>query len=196
MSLARMVCWLAIVGGVFCFPAIGLAENRVESELEHAKEEILATAHSDPSHGNPGTDPLAFDPDLAYFTLLVFVLLLAVLWKFAWGPILAGLEKREHAIAHEIADAKRQHEEANALVAQYEARLSAAGDEVRALLDEGRRDAEHARQAILTEAKSAAEAERLRDATSRRPPTGPCGRWPSGVLSWRSNWPAKLCGRI
>ena len=162
MSLARIVCWLAIVGGAVCFPAVGLADDHVESKLEHAKEEILAPAHTDPSHGNPSTDPLAFDPDLALWTLVVFVLLLAVLWKFAWGPILAGLEKREHAIAHEIADAKRQHEEANALVAKYEARLAAAGDEVRALLDEGRRDAEHARQAILAEAKSAAEAERLR----------------------------------
>ena len=92
----------------------------------------------------------------------MFVLLLAVLWKFAWGPILAGLEKREHAIADDIADAKRQHEEANALVAKYEARLAAAGDEVRGILDEARRNAERAKQSILAEAKQGAEAERLR----------------------------------
>ncbi len=105
---------------------------------------------------------MSIDPDLAICTVIVFVLLLAVLWKFAWGPILAGLEKREHAISDEIASAKRQHEEAKALVAQYETRLAAAGDEVRALLDEARRDADHARQGILADAKSAAEAERLR----------------------------------
>jgi F-type H+-transporting ATPase subunit b len=167
MSLARIVCWLAIGGGVVCFPAFGLAANRVESEAqrveERVEERVSQLAHTDPTrHGSSATEPLPFSPDLAVWTLLVFVLLLAVLWKFAWGPILAGLEKREHAIAHEIADTKHQHEEADALVAKYEARLAAAGEEVRALLDEGRRDAEHARQTILAEAKTAAEAERLR----------------------------------
>ena len=166
MSLARIVGWLAIVGCTLCVPALGLAGNGLESEIERAeeraKERFAHSADTDPSHGNPTTDPLSVDPDLALWTLGVFVVLLAVLWKFAWGPILAGLEKREHAIAHEIADAKHQHEEANALVAKYESRLAAAGDEVRALLDEGRRDAEQAKQAILAEAKSAAEAERLR----------------------------------
>ncbi|HEX4144023.1 MAG TPA: F0F1 ATP synthase subunit B [Pirellulales bacterium] len=162
MSLARIVFWLAVVGGAVCFPTAGLAEDHIESKLERAERELSRSAHTDPSHGNPKTDPLSVDPDLALWTLVVFVVLLAVLWKFAWGPILAGLEKREHAIAHEIADAKHQHEEANALVAKYEARLAAAGDEVRALLDEGRRDAESAKQTILAEAKSAAEAERIR----------------------------------
>jgi F-type H+-transporting ATPase subunit b len=147
---------------VVCFPAVGLAADHVETRFEHAEKELKHAAQTDPSHGNPSTDPLAFDPDLALCTLFVFILLLAVLWKFAWGPILAGLEKREHAIAHEIADAKRQLEEADALVAKYEARLASAGDEVRAILDEGRRDAENAKQAILAEAKSAADAERLR----------------------------------
>jgi F-type H+-transporting ATPase subunit b len=162
MSLARIVCFLAIVGGTVCIPALGLAEDGLETKLERAERELSRSAHTDPSHGNPRTDPLSVDPDLALWTLGVFVVLLAVLWKFAWGPILAGLEKREHAIAHEIADAKHQHEEADALVAKYEARLATAGEEVRALLDEGRRDAEQAKQGILAEAKSAAEAERLR----------------------------------
>ncbi len=162
MSLARIVFWLAIVGGAICFPTLALAVDGLESEVQRAEERLSHAAHTDPSHGNPNTDPLSIDPDLAVWTVVVFVLLLAVLWKFAWGPILAGLEKREHAIADEIASAQRQHEEANTLVSQYEARLAAAGDEVRALLDEARRDADHARQAILAEAKSAAEAERLR----------------------------------
>ena len=163
MSLARIVCWLAVVAGAICFPTVALAADGLESEVEaRRRASCRMRPIPTPSHGNPNTDPLSIDPDLAIWTVVVFVLLLAVLWKFAWGPILAGLEKREHAIAEEIASAKRQHEEANALVAQYEARLAAAGDEVRALLDEARRDADHARQAILAEAKSAAEAERLR----------------------------------
>ena len=163
MNLARIVCLSAMLGGALWLPASGWAAEGIGERLHHAEMELEHTAHTEPS-SHPGTnaEPLSFSPDLAAWTVVVFVLLLAVLWKFAWGPILAGLEKREHAIAHEIADAKHQHEEANALVAKYEARLAAAGEEVRAILDEGRRDAEHAKQAILAEAKSAAEAERLR----------------------------------
>ena len=149
MSLARMVCWLAIVGGAVCPAALGwlpTAPSRSCSAVEERVEgRVSQLADTDPTHHDANTEPLPFDPDLAVWTVGVFVLLLAVLWKFAWGPILAGLEKREHAIAEEIASAHRQHEEANTLVAQYEARLAAAGDEVRALLDEARRDADHAR---------------------------------------------------
>ncbi|HTU23853.1 MAG TPA: F0F1 ATP synthase subunit B [Pirellulales bacterium] len=162
MSWVRAAFLLAIFGGSVGLPAHGLAQDGIRSELRHAEQELEEAARSDPSHGNVKTDPLAFDPDLAICTLIVFVVLMAVLWKFAWGPILAGLEKREHSIAHEISEAKRQREEADALVAKYEARLAAAGDQVRSLLDEGRRDAESAKQAILAEAKSAAESERLR----------------------------------
>jgi F-type H+-transporting ATPase subunit b len=96
------------------------------------------------------------------WTLIVFVILLAVLWKFAWGPIAAGLDKREHGIADNIASAARLQEEAKSLLAQYEAKLDSAADEVRKVLDEGRRDAEHVKQSILAEAKAAADAERTR----------------------------------
>ena len=122
-------------------------------------------------------DPLAFDPDLAIWTAIVFLVLLGVLGKFAWGPIVDGLEKREQTIADNIAAAERASEEAKAMLAEYEAKLAGAADEVRAMLEEARRDAEHTKQEILAEAKSARQAEqRPRDARDRaRPRTGAQG---------------------
>ena len=105
---------------------------------------------------------MSIDPDLALFTLLVFVILLIVLGKFAWKPIIEALERREQGIADHIAEAERNHNEAKALLAQYEQKLALAANEVRELLDEARRDAEHTRQSILAEAKAGAEAERAR----------------------------------
>lgn len=104
-------------------------------------------------------DPLVFDPDLAVFTAVVFVLLLLILGKFAWGPIVAGLEKRESRIADNIASAERAAEDARRMMADYEAKLAAAAEEVRAILDEARRDAEHTKSEIIAEAKSAAQVE-------------------------------------
>jgi F-type H+-transporting ATPase subunit b len=107
-------------------------------------------------------NPLIFEPDLAVFTAIIFLVLMAVLWKFAWGPIMQGLRKREEAIAEEIASAQRSREEAKDLLAQYESRLGEAADEVRSLLDQGKKDADSQRQQIIADAQDAARAEKER----------------------------------
>jgi F-type H+-transporting ATPase subunit b len=114
-----------------------------------------------PAHeGSP--DPFAWDRDLALFTGVVFIVLLLVLRKFAWGPIVEGLEKREKGIAENIAAAEQSSDEARKMIAQYDAKLASAADEVRQLLEEARRDAEHTRQEILAQAKADVSTERDR----------------------------------
>ncbi len=104
-------------------------------------------------------NPLAVDPDLAIWTAVIFVLLLLVLGKFAWPPIMQALDEREKGIADNIAAAEAKHVEAKELLTQYEARLASAAEEVRELLDEARRDAEHTKTQIVNEARQAAQAE-------------------------------------
>jgi len=167
MSLARVMIGLALVSGAACLPVrvAGAQDDiskSVERSLEHAEESIEHASDSDPSHGSASTDPLSFDPDLAIFTFGVFVILLVVLRKFAWGPIMQALERREHNIAEHISQAERNHEQARLLLADYEKRLAGAANEVRELLDEARRDAEHTKQSILAEARQGAEAEKAR----------------------------------
>ncbi|OYV86921.1 MAG: hypothetical protein B7Z73_10910 [Planctomycetia bacterium 21-64-5] len=86
-------------------------------------------------------DPSELKGDLAIFTFVVFLLLVGILWKFAWGPISHGLEKREHHIAEQIAAAERANAEAKQLLADYEHKLASVQDEVRAIIEEARRDA-------------------------------------------------------
>jgi F-type H+-transporting ATPase subunit b len=92
----------------------------------------------------------------------VFFVLLVVLAKFAWRPIVEALDKREHHIAENIAAAQRAQDDAKKMLADYERKLSGAADEVRAMLEEARRDAEGTKQQIVAEAKSAAHAEHER----------------------------------
>jgi len=106
--------------------------------------------------------PQEFRSDLSIATFLVFLVLLAILWRFAWGPIVAALERREEMVANHIREAERNHEEAKLMLAEYERKLGAAANEVRELLEEARRDAEHTKQEILAEAKAAAEVEKVR----------------------------------
>jgi len=106
--------------------------------------------------------PAWFQTDLAVWSFAVFLGLLALLTKFAWNPIMEGLQKREDGIARQIAETKAANEEAKRMLVTYERRLAEAADEVRGMLDEARRDADATRQAIVADARKAADEERTR----------------------------------
>jgi F-type H+-transporting ATPase subunit b len=143
-------------------PAAHAAAAAGSAPSAEAAHEAHGGEHPHIGEANPGPkleDPSEFKSSLALWSFVVFVLLLAVLWKFAWGPICQGLDQRERRIAENIAAAERSGEEARKIMAQYEAKLAGAADEVRQLLEEARRDAEHTKAQILAEAKVAAQTE-------------------------------------
>ena len=147
-----------------CQPGLAVAADHGESDAAHAEEgehgEDAHGGHGESAGGDP--NPLAVDLDLAIWTGVVFAVLLGVLSKFAWPAISAALDERESRIESNIADAAAKHEEAKQLLVQHEAKLASAADEVRALLDEARRDAEHTKSQILADAKKLADQERDR----------------------------------
>jgi F-type H+-transporting ATPase subunit b len=122
--------------------------------------------HADTGHGSGNAtrdmNPLSFDPDLAVFTVIVFVVLFVVLKKFAWGPISEALDERERGIADNIAAAQKTNDDAKALLVQYDERIAQAHEEVRLLLEEARRDAEQTQQEIVAKANQEADASKQR----------------------------------
>jgi F-type H+-transporting ATPase subunit b len=106
--------------------------------------------------------PAWFQTDLAVWSFVVFLGLLGLLTKFAWKPIMDGLDKREQGIADTIASTHAANDEAKRMLASYERRLAEATDEVRGMLEEARRDADATRQAIVAEARKAADEEKAR----------------------------------
>lgn len=103
--------------------------------------------------------PSLFAGDLgnSVWTLLIFVVVLVVLGKFAWGPILSALQTRENFIREALEKAKREREEAEERLREYEARLAGARAEASAIVDEGRRDAEAVKRRIEEDAKHQAD---------------------------------------
>src|SRR3954451_12437723 len=99
------------------------------------------------------------------WTLLIFGLVLAVLAKYAWGPILSTLQARESFIHEALAKAKRDRDEAEARLKQYEERLAGARAEATAMVEEGRRDAEVVKRKIEAAAKG--EADKMIDRARR-----------------------------
>ncbi|HVX14569.1 MAG TPA: F0F1 ATP synthase subunit B [Pirellulales bacterium] len=150
--------------GITLLLTLGLLAGPVSEWACPGGSRVQAAEHGDAHAQHIGedgvsTDPSEFKSDLAIFTFVVFLLLLGVLFKFAWGPISTGLDKREHHIAEQIAAAERANSEAKEMLAQYERKLAGAQDEVRAIIEEARRDATHTQQEILAQARADATAE-------------------------------------
>jgi F-type H+-transporting ATPase subunit b len=100
--------------------------------------------------------------DLAIWTVVVFLVLLFVLARFAWKPMLAGLKQREENIRGALTEAAKAREEAQSIRASLKKQLDEAHDRVRAILDEGRRDAQALRESELAKTKADIQAERER----------------------------------
>ncbi len=91
------------------------------------------------------------------WTLVIFGLVLFVLGKFAWGPLLEVLQKREDFIRESLESAKEDRDAAEARLKEYEERLNSARAEATAIVEEGRRDAEVLRHRVESEAQEEAE---------------------------------------
>jgi F-type H+-transporting ATPase subunit b len=149
---------MVVTVGWSCWAAAQPQGETIHREEGPALEAEAAQLHEEAASPNP----LVFDPDLAVYSAVVFLILLGVLGKCAWPTISAALDERERKIADNISSAAAKHEEAKRLLAEHEARLAAAAGEVRELLEEARRDADAAKGRIVAEARKAADQERDR----------------------------------
>ncbi|MCY3020400.1 MAG: F0F1 ATP synthase subunit B [Planctomycetota bacterium] len=86
------------------------------------------------------------------WSVAIFLVLLALLWKFAWGPIMLALEQREKMIQDRIGGAEAKFKEAEAKVADYEKKIHAAKDDAAEIIAEGKRDVERLKTDLLAEA--------------------------------------------
>ena len=137
----------------WCTPASVVAQ-------EHGHEAAAKTGQHGESQGEPSIFGWALD--LAIWTIVVFLLLLWVLSKFAWKPMLEGLQRREESIRSALDEAQRAREEAKTLQARFEAEMNRAQEKVREVLDEARRDAQNLRDEMVAKAKSEIQTERDR----------------------------------
>lgn len=91
---------------------------------------------------------------LMFWTLLIFLVLFFVLWKYAFGPITAAVEERERALELAISEAKRDREEAAKLLAEHKAQMEQARGEAQRLIAEGRAIGEKMRTDMLGETRA------------------------------------------
>ena len=97
-----------------------------------------------------------------FWTTLIFLMLLLLLWKFAWGPIMKAVKAREDMIHNSLDSAEKAREEMKVLQADNEKILRKAREERDKIL----RDARVAYDRMMAEAKEKSQSES--DALVRR----------------------------
>ena len=120
---------------------------------------LLAASLATPTFAAGGGENNIFAGDLGnvLWTLLIFFLVLFVLGKYAWGPMLDSLKAREDFIRESLETAKKDRDAAERRLREYDDKLTEARAEATAIVEEGRRDAEVLRQRIEEEARAEAE---------------------------------------
>lgn len=129
-------------------------------------EETHSAAHGEAGHAEEAKPSIIPTPQQgiapAITTLIVFALLVAVLAKYAWGPIASGLKAREDKIRQDITDAEAARARAEATLKEYGTKLAAAEQQVRDMLAKATTQGEQIATNIQMRAQQDAEETRQR----------------------------------
>ncbi|MEC2076017.1 F0F1 ATP synthase subunit B [Metabacillus fastidiosus] len=93
--------------------------------------------------------------------LLIFLILLALLKKFALGPVMNVMKQREDHIANEINSAEEKHQEVKKLVEEQQELLKQARLDSQSLVEGAKKLGEQQKEDIIQAAR--AEAERVKE---------------------------------
>jgi F-type H+-transporting ATPase subunit b len=96
----------------------------------------------------------------AAYQLVAFLVLLLLLKKFAFGPIMDMMEKRENHVADQIASAEKNRKDAEKYLAEQREAIQAARQEAKEIVENSKTMSDQQAKDVLTEARN--EAERMK----------------------------------
>jgi F-type H+-transporting ATPase subunit b len=105
--------------------------------------------------GNGGL--LDVNPGLMIWTVVTFIVLLLILKKVAWKPILTALDKRENDIKQALEQAEKAKDEAKKILEENQANLAKAEDESKKIIEQSRSYAESLKEQMIKESKEQAK---------------------------------------
>jgi F-type H+-transporting ATPase subunit b len=96
------------------------------------------------------------DPGLFIWTIATFLVLLTLLAKFAWGPLLKALDERQTLIRKSLDDAQQARQELERLNQEQQKIMASARAEADSIVSQSRSDAERLRQELRESARAEA----------------------------------------
>lgn len=100
---------------------------------------------------------LEINPGLILWTILTFLIVLVILQRTAWKPLLAALTAREEKIRSSLHDAEEARQQAQRLLEENRKQLAAAEEQSQRIIKEGRDMAERLKAEILEKANASAQ---------------------------------------
>jgi F-type H+-transporting ATPase subunit b len=110
----------------------------------------------------PVPNPIVPVWDLGLWSLVVFLVILFILNKYAWGPIMEGLHKREETIRSAVEEAKLARAETERISREFKAKMDQAYAEIPKIMENARRDAEAHREEMRVQTTKEIQTERQR----------------------------------
>jgi len=101
---------------------------------------------------------LKVDPGLLLWTVITFLILLLILWKAAWKPIVEALDSRAEKIRGDIENAEKSRQEAEKILNQHREMMANARNESAMIISKGREEAEKVKNDIVDKANSESKA--------------------------------------
>jgi F-type H+-transporting ATPase subunit b len=98
------------------------------------------------------------DPGLFLWSVFTFLILVGLLYKFAFNPLMRMQKARQAEIHQSIIDAENLRDEAQQLLADYKQQLAQARHEADAIVERARKAGESSKAEVLEEARVQAEA--------------------------------------
>jgi F-type H+-transporting ATPase subunit b len=97
-------------------------------------------------------------PGLFVWSLITFLVLVGLLYKFAFNPLMGLQKARQDSIHQAIHEAESLRDEAQELLANYKKQMTEAREEAVAIVDRARKMGESTKTEVLEEARRQAEA--------------------------------------
>lgn len=98
-------------------------------------------------------------------TLVIFLVLMILLKKFAWGPLMGIMQEREELVANGIDAAEKAKKETKALLEEQKSLLKEARTEAQSIIEGAKKQGEATREEIVSAART--EANRLKESAVR-----------------------------
>jgi len=100
---------------------------------------------------------LDVNPGLMIWTVITFIILVLILKKVAWKPILTALDKRESDIKESLAQAEKANDEAKKILEENQANLAKAEEESKKIIEQSRAYAESLKEQLIKDSKDQAK---------------------------------------
>ena len=97
-------------------------------------------------------------PGLFVWSLITFLILLGLLYKFAFNPLMRMQKARQDSIHQAITEAESLRDEAQELLANYKQQLAEAREEATTIIERARKAGESSKAEVMEEARAQAEA--------------------------------------